>query len=32
MNNRTAYVDIHSQEHPDGELRGQISDRTSISS
>jgi hypothetical protein len=32
MNNRTAYVDIHSQEHPDGELRGQISNRTSISS
>jgi hypothetical protein len=32
MNNRTTYVDIHSQEYPDGELRGQISNRTSIGS
>src|SRR5215210_891804 len=30
MNNRITYVDIHSQEYPDGELRGQISNRTSI--
>ena len=27
MNNRTTYVDIHSQEYPNGELRGQISNR-----
>jgi CHRD domain len=32
MNNRTTYVDIHSQQHPNGELRGQISNRTSIGS
>jgi hypothetical protein len=32
MNNRTTYVDIHSQEYPNGELRGQISNRTSIGS
>jgi hypothetical protein len=30
MNNRTAYVDIHSQEYPNGELRGQILNRPSI--
>ena len=30
MNNRTTYVDIHSQEYPNGELRGQILNRTSI--
>lgn len=32
MNNRTAYVDIHSQEYPNGELRGQISNRLPIGS
>ncbi len=32
MNNRTAYVDIHSQQYPNGELRGQISNRPSIGS
>jgi hypothetical protein len=32
MNNRTTYVDIHSQEYPNGELRGQILNRTSIGS
>jgi hypothetical protein len=32
MNNRTAYVDIHSYEYPNGELRGQISNRISIGS
>jgi len=32
MNNRTAYVDIHSHEYPNGELRGQISNRISIGS
>ena len=32
MNNRTTYVDIHSQEYPNGELRGQILNRTFIGS
>jgi hypothetical protein len=32
MNNGTTYVDIHSQEYPNGEIRGQISNRTSIGS
>jgi hypothetical protein len=32
MNNRTAYVDIHSQQYPNGELRGQISNRPPIGS
>ena len=32
MNNRTTYVDIHSQQYPNGELRGQILNRTSIGS
>jgi hypothetical protein len=32
MNNRTAYVDIHSQEYPNGEIRGQISNTTYIRS
>jgi hypothetical protein len=32
MNNRTAYVDIHSYEYPNGELRGQISNRLHIGS
>src|SRR5829696_6407463 len=32
MNNRTSYVDIHSQQYPNGELRGQISNRVSIGS
>jgi hypothetical protein len=30
MNNRTTYVDIHSQEYPNGEIRGQISNTTYI--
>ncbi|MDQ4057291.1 MAG: CHRD domain-containing protein [Thermoproteota archaeon] len=32
MNNMMAYVDIHSQEYPNGELRGQISTTTGMSS
>jgi len=32
MNNGTTYADIHSQEYPNGEIRGQISNRTSIGS
>src|SRR5215216_1077668 len=32
MNNRTAYVDIHSYEYPNGELRGQISNILPIGS
>jgi hypothetical protein len=32
MNNRATYVDIHSQQYPNGELRGQILNRTSIGS
>jgi hypothetical protein len=32
MNNRTTYVDIHSQQYPNGELRGQILNRASIGS
>ena len=32
MNNGTTYVDIHSQEYPNGEIRGQISKRTSVGS
>jgi hypothetical protein len=32
MNNGTTYVDIHSQEYPNGEIRGQISKRAPVGS